>query len=315
MLPATQREDAICEMAAAESGLYTTPMKFNSLALCSVVLAACATNPTIHRVAAGPAGISVNGYLIEGPNSVVAVDSALRTTDAKALKDKLDSVKKPLVAVLLTHGHPDHYNGVSQLIADKPVPVYSTAAVAEVIRSSDTAKEAQWKPIFKEEWPLARNMPNTVASNGQKLQFDGMTFVLHELPGGESNADSFWVLEAPTRTAFVGDLVMNGSHAYTSDGHTTQWLENLKSARQEIDNVSQVLPGHGEAGTATLLDWQANYLTAYRAEVEAQRKGGASLSDAAKEALAAKMKATYPNLGNEFLISLGADAVAAELAR
>ena len=52
-----------------------------------------------------------------------------------------------------------------------------------------------------------------------------------------------------------------------------------------------------------------------RQEVDALRAGGNKLTEAQKKALVEKMKAAYPTAGNEFMIALGADAVAGELAR
>lgn len=45
-------------------------------------------------------------------------------SDAHALRAAFDRLHKPLLAVPLTHGHPDHYNGVSALLAGQgEVPV------------------------------------------------------------------------------------------------------------------------------------------------------------------------------------------------
>jgi len=55
----------------------------------------------------GEKGIFVNAYLIETANGVVVIDSALTVSENKALKAQLDSISKPLLAVLLTHPHPD----------------------------------------------------------------------------------------------------------------------------------------------------------------------------------------------------------------
>src|SRR5688500_6548948 len=95
-----------------------------ALSLSLLPLCACATPrgaapsaPEIHTVTSSPSGISVNAYLIEAERGVIAVDSALINSDARQLRERLAALGKPLLAVLLTHGHPDHYNGVTELIA------------------------------------------------------------------------------------------------------------------------------------------------------------------------------------------------------
>jgi glyoxylase-like metal-dependent hydrolase (beta-lactamase superfamily II) len=269
----------------------------------------------IHTVTSSPAGILANAYLIESEHAVVAVDSALTRTDARALRKRLAALQKPLRAVLLTHGHPDHYNGVTELIADQgDVPVYASAAVAQVIRSSDAAKEAQWKPMFGAEWPERRTFPNRTLEDGERVEVDGLAFTLHEVGPGESHADSYWLLDGPRPNVFVGDVVIHGHHAYVSDGHTTAWLENLASLRQHLAPTATLYPGHGEPGGLALLNWQEEYLTTYRGEVQKLGQGADHLEQAEEQELTRRMKARYPDAGLEFLIALGADAVAAELA-
>ncbi|MEO7729952.1 MAG: MBL fold metallo-hydrolase [Kofleriaceae bacterium] len=289
------------------------------------IAAACASSvahadarppaPIVHQVAASDAGLGVNCYLVEGAHGVVAIDSALTISDGKALRARLDALGKPLLAVLLTHGHPDHYNGVGALVAGHPVPVYATAPVGKVIRDDDRAKEVQWKPVFKDEWPPARVFPDHVAKDGERLVFDGMTFVAHELGPAESHADSYWELRGAQLVVFVGDEVLAGSHAYTNDGHTAAWLNNLDRLARELKGVARVYPGHGASGDASLFAWERAYLAAYRAEVDQLRAGGTALTDAAKQTLVAHMKAKYPAAKLEFMIALGADTTAAELAK
>jgi hypothetical protein len=94
---------------------------------------------TVHVYTSGASGIFANAYLIETKHGIVAVDSTLSVSDSRAFRAKLDALHKPLLAVLLTHGHPDHYNGVTTLIAGATVPVVATAGVDKVIREYDAA--------------------------------------------------------------------------------------------------------------------------------------------------------------------------------
>jgi glyoxylase-like metal-dependent hydrolase (beta-lactamase superfamily II) len=273
-----------------------------------------ANPPKIHQVTASAPGLSVNAYLIEGDHGIVEVDSALTISDSKALRAKVDQLGKPLLAILVTHGHPDHYNGVSYVIEGRKVPVYATAAVTKVIRDWDDRKEKQWKPVFGAEWPAKRVFPDHEVKDGDKLTFDGMTFVVHDLGPAESYADSYWEMVAPERNAFIGDEVLSGSHAYTNDGHTTEWLTNLDKLARSLAGVKHVYPGHGASGDATMFAWEKQYLLAYRHEVDRLRAGKSKLTDDQKKQLVTTMKAAYPTATNEFMIALGADTVAAELA-
>jgi glyoxylase-like metal-dependent hydrolase (beta-lactamase superfamily II) len=74
------------------------------------------TNPTVHVYRSAERGIFVNSFLVEGDDAVVAVDAPLLLSDAHAFRARLDALRKPLAGVLITHPHPDHYNGVTQLV-------------------------------------------------------------------------------------------------------------------------------------------------------------------------------------------------------
>src|SRR5262249_2221473 len=134
----------------------------------------------IHHRACGAGGIFANAYLVETPGGVVAIDAALSESDSKALRARIEALGKPRLAVLLTHGHPDHYNGVTNLISSDRAPVIATAGVDRVIRENDAAKERQWRPVFGDEWPARRTFPSEIAADGESRTFDGVTFTVHD---------------------------------------------------------------------------------------------------------------------------------------
>jgi len=269
---------------------------------------------SIHRHASGENGIFANAYLVETARGVVAIDATLSESDSKALCTKIDTFGKPLLAVLLTHGHPDHYNGVTNLVGADRVPVIATAGVDRVIRENDAAKEQQWKPVFGDEWPARRTFPNRIVGDGDSLTFDGVTFTVHDLGPGESHSDSIWIMTGSSSAAFIGDVVLNQVHAYTADGHTAAWLSNIERVRGFLNGIASVYPGHGEAGTVEMLDWEKQYIVKYRQEVSALANGAPSLTDQQKGVLVKRMKEQLPTERLEFLIGLGADSVARELA-
>ena len=269
----------------------------------------------VHRYASGESGIRANAYLIETSAGVVAVDATLTVSDANNLRGLLDSLKRPLLAVLITHGHPDHYNGVTELVAGAELPIIATAGVDHVIRDWDAKKEEQWKPVFGDEWPTKRTFPNRIAQNGESFVFGDLIFTVHDLGPGESHHDSYWIADdGHNRLAFVGDLAFNGEHSYVSDGHTTRWLKHLENTREALEGVARIYPGHGPAGGEELFDRQRDYLERYREVVRSLANCRSTLTEADKKVLTARMVDYLPEGKINFLISAGADAVAAELA-
>ena len=271
--------------------------------------------PAVHRLAAEAPGIFANSYLVETGRGIVVIDGRLLTSDGKAVRAAVEATRKPLRAVLVTHGHPDHYNGITEILGGQDLPVVSTAAVDKVIREHDSVKEKQWAETFGPEWPRRRTFPNRILKDGESVTFDSVRFTVHDLGPGESQADSYWTADlGGAKVAFIGDLVLHGVHAYVADGHTTEWLASLARLRRDLAGFRTLYPGHGEPGGLALLDWQEGYLQEYRAAVKSLSNGAPRLSEAQKKDLVARMKTVLPSEKLEFLIALGADAVAAELA-
>jgi glyoxylase-like metal-dependent hydrolase (beta-lactamase superfamily II) len=286
--------------------------------LIAVIIVGCtarATEARVHVFSSGENGIFANAYLVETEHSVVAIDATLLESTSKALREKLVALGKPLKAVLITHGHPDHYNGITNLIAGEKVDVVATAGTDRVIRESDAAKEKLWSPVFGAEWPAHRTFPNRILPDGGTLEVDGVKFTVHDLGPGESHRDSYWLVTDEKRTiAFIGDVVLNQVHAYVTDGHTAGWLKNIDRLEKELRGASRIHPGHGESGGLELLEGERRYLMEYRATVQSLAQGKPTLTEAQKQELTAHMTTYLPNQKLAFLIALGADPVAAELA-
>jgi glyoxylase-like metal-dependent hydrolase (beta-lactamase superfamily II) len=279
--------------------------------------------PRIYTHMSGEKGIFVNGYLVETANGVVVIDSALTVSESKALKEELDSINKPLLAVLLTHPHPDHVAGVTYLVTPKTssssskpthIPIISLESVEGIMNATEETKRIQWTPIFKEEWISKWTYPNQNIKDEEAVTFDGLTYRVHDLgPGGDSDANSIWILENEPNVAFVGDLVFNGHHPYIADDHIFDWLKNLERARDLLANVTTIYPGHGESGSIELIDSQERYLLTYIDAVRELSGGNSTLTEEANAELTQRMEEFLPGGGLSFLIAQSADPVAKEL--
>jgi glyoxylase-like metal-dependent hydrolase (beta-lactamase superfamily II) len=272
---------------------------------------------TVHRHGSGEGGIFANAYLIEGASGVVAIDATLTETESKSLRAEFDAMRKPLMAVMVTHPHPDHVAGITNLVAGHSPQIIATQPVIDLMRALEEPKRQQWTPTFGAEWVQRWTYPNTVATSEEKYTFDGVTYsVLDTGPGGDSDANSVWFIEAPDRTAFVGDLVFDGVHSYVADGHLLAWLANLTRVERLCEGVDIVFPGHGvAAGPGQLFAAQRTYLLTLAANVKELAAGQASLSDEAKAELEKRMVDEFPDAGLTFLLGMNADPIALELAR
>ena len=270
---------------------------------------------TIHTVTSGPETFLTNVFLVETAESLVAVDTMMTVSDARALRRRADVLGKPIKAVFITHGHPDHYNGTGELLKNLgEIPVIATANVDRAMRRTDDAKEIRWRPVFGEEWPKDRIFPNCLVSDGETVTFDGVPFAVRELGPGESLCDLYWAVGNSSRAVFVGDVVFGGVHSFMNDGHTSDWLASLDILEKELSETDILYTGHGNPGRpAGLISAQRRYLLHYREVVRRLSEGRAFLDAEKKTDLVRAMKEILPTDDLEGFIASGADAVATEL--
>jgi glyoxylase-like metal-dependent hydrolase (beta-lactamase superfamily II) len=273
---------------------------------------------TVHTYTAAEPGLFVNSYLLETPSGVVVVDGNLLVSDTAALIARLAALHKPLLGVFVTHAHPDHFNGVLELVRAHPAPVFAARSVASTIREIAAAKRAQWGPVYGAEWPAETYFPDAELRDGEQVSLDGLTITAHEVGPAESHADSYLLVRPPQGEplALLGDLVFQGTHPYTADGHSGAWLAVLDRLEQDLAEagVRRLLPGHGAPTDPAQLADQRRYLLFYREAVRRLAAGAPRLDDAAKADLAATLQRFLPGAPLTWMIGLGADAVAAELA-
>src|SRR4030095_13254506 len=94
--------------------------------------------PTIHRFPAQHEGAFVTASLVETDSGVVAVDSLLTVSESRAMRQALVRLGKPLLAVLLTHSHPDHYGGLTELVAGLDVAVIAPPGLIDTSVRDDS---------------------------------------------------------------------------------------------------------------------------------------------------------------------------------
>jgi glyoxylase-like metal-dependent hydrolase (beta-lactamase superfamily II) len=84
-----------------------------------------------------------NSFIIEGVRSLVLVDTQFVLSEASMVADRIAALQKPLAAILITHPHPDHYNGLASILEkNSGTQVYATAGTINGIRETAETKRA-----------------------------------------------------------------------------------------------------------------------------------------------------------------------------
>jgi glyoxylase-like metal-dependent hydrolase (beta-lactamase superfamily II) len=256
-------------------------------------------NVRVHHYSTGPQTALVNAYLVETDEGVVAVDGTLAVSDGRALRERARSLEKPLLAVLVTHAHPDHYGGIVELVGDD-----------DVIRRDDALKEQILRPMFGDEWPAERAFPNRTVSDGETIELGGAGFTVLDLGPGESPHDSIWLLGDDRQEIFIGDQVYDHKHAFLADGFYEEWLGHLDRLRTELPADATLHPGHGGQVTTAHFDWQREYIETF---LEAVREADWSQPEAAKASVVKRMTQFLPTDDLRFLMELSIEPIAGRL--
>jgi glyoxylase-like metal-dependent hydrolase (beta-lactamase superfamily II) len=214
----------------------------------------------------------VNSYIVNGQSGLVVIDGQLTVSDARAVREALDSYGRPVEALLVTHPHPDHYAGAATVLDGLDAPIMTTAAVAEVIERDDAEKDAIVGPMMGDEWPATRRFPDEVVADGELVRAGGLSLQVIEVGPAESHADVLYALEP--RRIFSGDVAYSDMHAYLLDGHHRQWLSALERLAGELDPAAELFVGHGKPAGLPLLHRQADYVRAFVDAVSRSRDLG-----------------------------------------
>jgi glyoxylase-like metal-dependent hydrolase (beta-lactamase superfamily II) len=269
-----------------------------------------ASEQLIHRFPQVHEGAFVNAYLVETGSSVVAIDSLLTVSASRAMREGVESIGKPLQAVLLTHSHPDHYGGLTELVAGDDVPIIAPQGVIDTIARDDDQKEQLLRPIFGDEWATDRTFPNTPIGDGESVTFDGARFTVIDLGPSESPHDSPWLLGEEERIVFLGDQIYDRKHCFLGDGFHAQWLANIETLRERFPDNAVFHVGHGGPVGPGAWDWQRSYIETF---LEAVDVADWSSPEQAQAAVVAEMKRFLPTDELSILMELSVEPVAAQL--
>lgn len=243
-----------------------------------------------------PGAGSVNSYMVRAQAGIVLIDAQRVLSQGRAVAAHIAATGEPLLAILLTHPHPDHFGGLAGVLETFPnAPVYASEATREEIRTDGAGYIAATRRVAPDDTPETFPLPTETFEHGDALTFGGVRFVVDEIGPGEAASMSMFHL--PQRNLLVaGDLVAFQMTAFLLENRIAAWRAQIEAARARYgSDAPTLLPGHGAPGAfAAHLDWQRDYLAAI-ADLAAPIAAGGAASEAQIADAAAKMQARYPD--------------------
>jgi glyoxylase-like metal-dependent hydrolase (beta-lactamase superfamily II) len=187
-------------------------------------------------------GFGENGYLVSVPGgaAAVAIDPG---AGVDGMVRALEGAGRDLAAVLLTHAHIDHIEGVAELVRRHPAPIYlHPDARGWYDRAGEQA-------VYFEMDFEAPPPPDHLLVPGSPLELAGVRFEVRHAPGHAPGHVVFYLPE--TGAAFVGDVDFQGSIG-RSDLPGGDFYGLMRSIREEVMTLPDetvLYPGHGPATT------------------------------------------------------------------
>ena len=196
----------------------------------------------VHTFAGGDFG--ENGFLAvcEESGSGIAIDPGAATPSMvlQLLEDEI-----PLDAIVLTHAHLDHVEGVPILRDHAPdVPIYLHDADRPLYSAVDLQARAFNLPTIG---PLPD--PTNSLNPGEDFEFGRCRLEVRHAPG---HAPGHVILySAADQVAFVGDVIFQGAigRADLPGGDYHQLMESIRREVLSLPDEVRILNGHGPETT------------------------------------------------------------------
>lgn len=300
-------------------------MKWAAAVLAVLFIAACSADSgelRIERYASANPG-SVNTYWIHAPEGLVVIDAQRSLTDARRVVAKLKETGEPVVAILITHAHPDHVGGIGVLHEAFPeAPIYASEATTTHIRTDPKGFYELTRQQPDADYPAKMTVPDHVIQPARPLEVGGLTLETAEFGPGEHEAATVFH-EPKSGALFPGDIVSTHATPALLEGRTCDWLGQLDELQARFPHARTAYPGHGAPESSTeLIGAQRKYLTDFRAlvalVVEPSSPGGVSVTPDELGSVKAEVNRRYPDhppvASLATIMDLNVTAVAGELA-
>ena len=188
-----------------------------------------------------------NAYVVaaEAPGPAIIIDAP---PDPEPLFDVFREHDLAPVALLLTHGHIDHFGGAGTLDGKLSLTTYLHPDDDWLM--ADPA--AQLRALFGSVPDIEKYAPPaTTAQLGhdQRLELAGLSIDVVHTPGHTPGHCCFHLAE--DGVLFSGDQLFAGSVGRTDlpGGSWEQLIESMRDRVMTLDDETDVLPGHGPVTT------------------------------------------------------------------
>jgi glyoxylase-like metal-dependent hydrolase (beta-lactamase superfamily II) len=193
----------------------------------------------------------MSATLIRGARDAVLVDTLVTFDQVDALADWINGFGKRLAGIYITHGHSDHWIGISRLrerFGDVPAWARPKVHDRAVFELTNPGLSAYWQGVFPGEIPEKPATPGRYEETS--IDLEGSPLNIIDIGQGDT-ADST-IVHVPSIDAVVGgDVVYNQVHMMmgeTDDQSREDWIGNLDQIAALSPKI--VVSGHQRVGAS-----------------------------------------------------------------
>ncbi|MGW2840607.1 MBL fold metallo-hydrolase [Streptomyces sp. NPDC001493] len=234
-----------------------------------------------HALGAPMAWDPMAPVLIYGEHDAVLVDPLTTVPEAEALAAWVRLHHRNLTTIYITHGHLDHFAGLSVLL--RHYPDAKAIATPKAVEFAHTQSAAAYRKLLPGQMPTAIALPEPFADSSFELEGHELRIIEQ----GRTDAPDSTSLYVPALDLVVGgDVVYNQCHQYVAeltDDIRENWIAALD--RLAALNPKTVVAGHKKPGvpdTPECIEWTKRYLNDF-ARLKKETSGERELFDAMGE--------------------------------
>jgi glyoxylase-like metal-dependent hydrolase (beta-lactamase superfamily II) len=248
---------------------------------------------------------ATSNTLISADRDAVLIDTPLTPDNAARVADWIRAKGKNLTTIYITHGHGDHFFGLTTILAAFPNARPVTAApIADVAKGQlSEAAMGFWNAILPGEIPEHPVVP-------EPLDGDVIDLAGHELRiinVGQADTAPTGIVHIPSLEAVVaGDVVYNGIHQYLSETDHEKRMRWIASIEQVEALAPKILvAGHKDPNArdddpAAIVAGTKTYIRDFERSLDQSHS---------PQELVDKMMALHGGLGNPHTLWITAQSI------
>lgn len=276
---------------------------------------------TIHNYYTSPAFEEIYYYAIETEEGLILIDTGRLLSQARYALDNLQQFDKPILAILITHPHTDHFGELPVFVkaAGVDVPIYSSQITYDSIEADKQGYIENRNEQLGRDFPELEKipLPNSIVEDGQKLTIGDVDLIAYDFPINESDTTTTYYLPEQ-QVMFMGDLVNGKKTPGLFEGNTSNWLNTLRKIQERFADLELIYPGHSSPDNpSVLIEAQIDYIKTFRNLVSQALEDDDVVEEKEKQDISNEIEKLYPDYETSLLlpglIEINIDGVAEEL--